>query len=295
VHAEVWAIVLAAGAGRRLAGLTGGIPKQFWRPGGRPSLLDGTLARLAPLFARERTVIIVDQAHRSHMPASTCNRAGTLLFQPCDRGTACGALMALLPVLDAGPDAIVLLTAADHGVRDVERFRQGILRVVRRVREHDEVVLFGASAEDATQDYGWIVPGPRGESGLWHVSRFVEKPKSAEAERLLAQGAAWNTMVMAARASRLQALFHEHLGDLADIFESARHLDEHARRGFLSGVYPTIVPRDLSRDLLTQAQNLLVYKWPRGIGWSDLGTPDRLARWLGDPTAPHPVHHAGAA
>jgi choline kinase len=29
-----WTVVLAAGAGRRLAEVTGGVPKQFWRAAG---------------------------------------------------------------------------------------------------------------------------------------------------------------------------------------------------------------------------------------------------------------------
>jgi mannose-1-phosphate guanylyltransferase len=44
-----WTIVLAAGSGRRLARITGGIPKQFWSPPGGTTLLEQTLRRMAPL------------------------------------------------------------------------------------------------------------------------------------------------------------------------------------------------------------------------------------------------------
>ena len=61
---QTWTVVLAAGSGRRLASLTGGVPKQFWSPDGQPSLLAQTLARLAPLAPPSRIVIVVDQTHR---------------------------------------------------------------------------------------------------------------------------------------------------------------------------------------------------------------------------------------
>jgi choline kinase len=35
---NAWTIILAAGAGRRLSSVTGGVPKQFWRMPGCRSL-----------------------------------------------------------------------------------------------------------------------------------------------------------------------------------------------------------------------------------------------------------------
>lgn len=46
---DLWSVVLAAGQGRRLAAVTRGTPKQFWRADDRPSLLEETFERLAPL------------------------------------------------------------------------------------------------------------------------------------------------------------------------------------------------------------------------------------------------------
>jgi len=281
VAISLWSIVLAAGSGRRLAGLTGGVPKQFWRPDGGASLLDATLARLAPLCGPERTVVVVDLSHRQHVLSLSPSRAGVVLFQPSDRGTATGILLALMPVLDADPDAVVLLTPSDHGVRNDGRFRRGVLEAALRVRRHDDVVLFGAEPTQANADYGWIVPGSRRRlTGLRSVRQFVEKPASSEAERLLASGGVWNTMVVVARASTLRRLFVAHLSELAQVFDTARHMTPPERDDFFNRVYPSLGSWDFSRDVLTPARDLLVYTWPRTIGWSDLGTPERLNGWL---------------
>ena len=39
---QLWTVILAAGAGRRLSAVTGGVPKQFWRGLNGPSLLTQT-------------------------------------------------------------------------------------------------------------------------------------------------------------------------------------------------------------------------------------------------------------
>lgn len=281
VPTGLWSIMLAAGAGRRLAALTGGVPKQFWRPDCGPSLLGTTLARLAPLSPPENTVVIVDKSHRNHVETLSSAAVGTVLFQPTDRGTATGVLMALMPVLEADPNAIVIVTPSDHGVLDDERFRRGVLEGASVAQGGESVVLFGVKPTDANDDYGWIVPECAiGRAGLRPVRTFVEKPPGPVARQLLDSGAVWNTMVVVATAAALRALYAEHLPELAAVFDDALRFSRADREHFLSGAYPALPSWDFSRDLLTPARNLVVYTWPEGIGWSDLGTPDRLRSWL---------------
>lgn len=286
MRSGLWSIVLAAGAGRRLAELTGGVPKQFWRPELGQTLLATTLARLAPLSTPANTVVIVDQSHRHHVESLSPELVGTVLFQPTDRGTATGVLMALMPVLEADPNAIVIVTPSDHGVLDDERFRRGVLEGAGAVQGGDRVALFGVTPTRANEDYGWIVPGRAfANDRLRPVRTFVEKPPADVAEQLLDSGAVWNTMVVVATAAALWTLYAEHLGALVKVFEAARQLPPADRDCFLGRVYPSLQSWDFSRDLLTPARNLVVYTWPEGLGWSDLGTPDRLQSWLNWRTA----------
>src|SRR5207249_6837383 len=67
---RLWALVLAGGDGTRLQALTrliagAPIPKQYCRIVGDRSLLETTLARIAPLVRRERTLAIVNRGHLS--------------------------------------------------------------------------------------------------------------------------------------------------------------------------------------------------------------------------------------
>jgi mannose-1-phosphate guanylyltransferase len=189
-------------------------------------------------------------------------------------------LLALTPVLEHSPEAIVAITPSDHGVVDDAAFRRGVLDAVRQVRGRGDVVLFGVEPVAAHQDYGWIsVDAESTVRGFRAVTSFVEKPASDVAARLLASGAVWNTMVIVAKARAIRDLYQEWLPDLSKVFARAWRQSASERTAFFASVYPTLPSLDFSRDLLGAARGLSAYVWPASMGWSDLGTPDRLAEW----------------
>ncbi|MCC7007416.1 MAG: NTP transferase domain-containing protein [Acidobacteria bacterium] len=278
---QLWTVVLAAGAGKRLAAVTGGVPKQFYRAPCGTSLLGQTLDRLQPLAPPSRTVVIVDASHVDYVVAGEVAGAGTtVVVQPRDRGTAAGVLLALTPVLDTQPDAIVVITPSDHGVLDDATFRRGVAEAARRAQQRNDLVLFGVEAAAPRDDYGWISLGEGSEpGGFVPVSAFVEKPTSEVATRLLARGAVWNTMVIVGRASAIRDLYVELLPDLHGVFDAALRLPPAERGTFLESAYAALPAHDFSRDVLGRARRLSAYIWPAAMGWSDLGTPERLHQW----------------
>ena len=286
MSAEVWTIVLAAGAGRRLAGVTGGTPKQFWKPAGTSlSLLEATLSRMYDVTAPERTVVVVDRVHRAHVEALFgAAPAESIIYQPENRGTAAGVLLPLVSVLERARDAIVVITPCDHAFDDEDEFRTGIARAISHVQRTDaEIVLFGVEPSSIRTDFGWITPDADllfPDEPFQIVDGFVEKPGLAEAFHLFGAGGVWNTMVLVARGSALLDRFKQQLPFLADVLTTAMTLESEARASFLRDWYPELPRQDFSRDLLTTSRPLSLYTWPVDAGWSDLGTPERLDEWL---------------
>ena len=276
-----WTVILAAGQGRRLASLTGGVPKQFWRGQRGSSLLDDTLTRFAPLAPLSRTVVIVDALHRQFVQDHRVSRSpATVIHQPQDRGTAAGVLLALTPILAQEPDALVMITPSDHGVVDDQGFRDGIREAGRHAVQREAAVLLGVQPTAAHQDYGWIVPASSPKSSaLRAVHSFVEKPPADIVSSLWARGAVWNTMVLVARASTIRDLCFGMLPQLREVFETATRLPENDRHTFLNAIYATLPAFDFSRHVLAPAPGLWTYVWPASVGWSDLGTPERLTAW----------------
>jgi mannose-1-phosphate guanylyltransferase len=279
---RLWSVVLAAGTGKRLSDRTGGIPKQFWRPNGGPSLLEETLARLTPICPAERTVIVVGDQQKKHLRSwPAYRRSGRVVFQPAGRGTAAGVLFGLLPVLAADPEAVVVLTPSDHGVRNARVFQTGILEAIAHAQSPGGTVLFGVEPSAPRTDYGWITLRPeRGCTMIQPVASFVEKPDVQTATQLLSEGAIWNTMVIVARVQELLDLCRVHLPDVTAMFEHALTLPREKRHTFIAARYPSLAVADFSRDVVTPARDLFAYTWPAWMGWSDLGTPERLDRWL---------------
>jgi mannose-1-phosphate guanylyltransferase len=285
---QLWTVILAAGAGRRLSALTGGVPKQFWRGLHGTSLLKQTIDRFMPLAPASRTVVIVDAGHLGHVAAAdVAGDFPILVVQPEDRGTAAGVFLALTPVLESTPDAVVVLTPSDHGVRDDAKLRRGVLEAARQVRAGADAVLFGVEPATAQRDYGWISLGGAGTpSGFWSVESFVEKPSAELAARLFGAGAVWNTMVLVARAATVRDLYAELLPSLAGVFADAMRLPASDRDAFLAGAYPTLPKYDFSRDLVARSRRMTAYVWPASLGWTDLGTPERLDEWQRRVTTP---------
>ena len=86
-------------------------------------------------------------------------------------------------------------------------------------------------------------------------------------------------MVVVTRASSLLRLYERHLPHWAHAFATYKRLAVHRRQPFLNEQYAALSSADFSRDVLTPAEGLAVYSWGQTIGWSDLGTPDRLHQW----------------
>lgn len=277
------AIVLAGGSGRRLAALTGGVPKQFCAFGGRRTLLQETLARLAPEAPPDRTTVVVRDVHLELAREQLRGFPGvTILAQPDDCGTAPGLLW---PLVRLDPDATVIVTPSDHGVRDARAYRRGLSAASRAIGGASAVLL-GVEAREPRTDFGWIVPGAETAPGVRRVETFVEKPAPAAASALLARGGLYSTMVVVARACALLALFERARPGLAALMQPLGALPPGARDLHLGRAYALMPPLDFSRDILSPARDLAVVRWPAEVGWTDLGTPERLEEWLA--AAPEP-------
>ncbi|HXZ85225.1 MAG TPA: hypothetical protein VEI82_07025, partial [Myxococcota bacterium] len=112
---------------------------------------------------------------------------------------------------------------------------------------------------------------------------FVEKPPLETAERLLAREGLWSTFVFAARALGLFAAFGETQPELVEAF--CRALPEivelESAAPSLQALYRELAPSDFSRDVMERATSRLCVVPVPPCGWSDLGTPDRIASVLG--------------
>ncbi len=293
---RLWAIVLAGGEGSRLADTTqrlygSRLPKQFLSFGQPRTFVQATLDRLQGLVPPQRTVVVVAACHAELARSQLAAFDGVeIVAQPCNAGTGPGVLLPLLHVLARDARADVALVPSDHDFRVPAKMRQALVTAHRAARVGAKMVLVGARAEHAAPDLGWIVPKstPRPAS-VASIETFVEKPDLAAAERLYERGALWNTMLSVARGQALWRLGRRHLPAQTALFEEyARSLGSSGADDCLRDVYSRMKSADFSRDLVAASKGLRVTAMD-GAGWSDCGTPERLAAVLGEAPASRTV------
>jgi mannose-1-phosphate guanylyltransferase len=298
MHSEhSWALVLAAGEGRRLRELTttasgSVVPKQYCSLFDGPSLLQDALRRAEATAPAEHICTVVAANHRRWWLGDLQGvPAANVIVQPQNRGTGNGILLSLLNIVERDPDARVVLLPSDHYVEDEHELARWLkAAATRSSQESADVVLLGFEPRSADPELGYVVP--RRVIGSRHsgVGAFVEKPPIGRARELVRQGALWNAFIIAGDARALLALYEPRWSDLVVQMRAAVRAQLEGDPRILQTLYDELPDVDFSRHVLeATTRPLRVVAVPQ-CGWSDLGTPERVGEAVlaGAP----PPHHA---
>lgn len=285
---HTWAVVLAAGEGSRLSRLTTdatgtSVPKQFCSLNGGPSLLQEAMTRALTLVPRTRVTTVVAAQHRRWWQgALQAFPARNTIVQPRNRGTANGILLPLLTILQRDPFARIAFLPSDHFVRDEATLTGSLAEAANQLRERpNEIVLLGISPEEADPELGYIVPRREVRAGAAPVERFVEKPEAAVAHALIQAGGVWNSFIFTADGNALLALYRRRFPQVVDDMETALARDGEGGGAALAAQYERLREVDFSRHILQGAERQLRVLAVPPCGWSDLGTPHRVAATIG--------------
>lgn len=282
---EVWAVVLAGGDGSRLRDLTRdargrNVPKQFCSLRGGRTLLEDALDRARSITDTEHILAVVRRDHRSFWESSLGTLpAVNILVQPENRGTASGILLPMLSLFERDPEARVAVLPSDHHVRNESILEGAISAALRESQRAGEVTLLGIIPDTPETEYGWIVPGS-GHTAFRKVDTFVEKPDRALALALLAHGAVWNSFVLVGRVRAFLGLFERRRPELLNAIAGLRTFADPLLARRLEPVYAGLPTTDFSRDVLQGSEDHLNVLLVPPCGWTDLGTPGRIAACL---------------
>jgi mannose-1-phosphate guanylyltransferase len=286
---KIWALVLAGGEGSRLRSLTvtpDGIvvPKQFCSLQGGASLLEQTQWRAEAVTERQRTLTVVAAQHQRWWKEQLRSAAReNIIVQSENRGTSAGLLLPLLHIAQRDPKATVFVLPSDHYVRSETVLARALQQAVRLARiDHQHVYLLGYAPEEIDPELGYIVSADRASFIPAGVQQFVEKPSVEIARRLVEFGALWNAFILAASATVLLKLFAERYPSLVERMTRAVIRDASCPQDApaATALYAELPTLDFSRDVLEGQESLLRVLAVPACGWSDLGTPRRVAETL---------------
>jgi mannose-1-phosphate guanylyltransferase len=253
-------------------------PKQFLTLTGERSLLQMAVDRLDVLAPPERTWVITGAAYvdetRTQLPHLSADR---VVGEPVGRDTAAAVGLGAALIARTDPDAVMIVTPADHVIEPVQEFRRAVHVAAQMAVEHPAaLVTFGIPPTYPATGYGYIHRGPvvanRQGIDVCRVQRFKEKPNADVAEGYVASGEYfWNSGIFVWRAATvLDALrqnepeLHAALDRLADAWATP------GRDEALRTAYPTLKRISIDFAVMEKAREVLVVRAP--YQWDDVGS-----------------------
>lgn len=271
----MYAVVLAGGGGTRLWPLSRPeCPKPFLRLLGDETLIQRTVARLAPLVEPRDVYVIAEERHlpliAEQLPAIPMrNRIG----EPVGRNTAAAVALAA-ELIDRPDDEVMLVLPADAHIADEEGFR-ATLAAAAEVARGGSLVTLGVTPDGPETGYGYVIAKPPAREvagrATFAVDRFVEKPTAERAAEMIATGlASWNAGIFAWSRATIRDRLERHS---PDILAAVRAIVADGTLEAMRAGYPSIRATSIDYAVMEPASlEGAVAVVPMSVGWSDLGS-----------------------
>jgi mannose-1-phosphate guanylyltransferase len=289
------AVVMAGGSGTRFwPASRRARPKQFLPISGGQPMIAETCARLAGLVPLERTLVVTAESQvplvRRALPDLPPEN---VLAEPEPRNTAPAVAWAAEELARRAGDCVHVVLPSDHVIRPTEAFQRGLCAAAEEARAEEVLVVFGVRPGHPATGYGYIEAGAklreRQGAPVLSVTRFVEKPDHARAQRFLDSGRfLWNSGMFVWRTSTIRSALARHAPAIARGFERVAAGESLAR------VYAGLPSAAVDTAVLERADN--VHLLPIDYTWSDVGSWTALCELQqADGNGNWPTLSAGAA
>ena len=289
--------ILCGGAGSRLWPVSREMhPKPFIRLADGQSLLQKAWLRGAVLPETVEVMTVTNRElffkakddYREIAESRKIDLPNGFILEPFGRNTAPAIVAAAITVAEKyGPEALLLVLAADHLIADQEAFAQAVARATT-IAQQGKLVTFGIQPDMPETGYGYIeadmarsIMGNNGSVIGFDVCRFVEKPSLDKAREYLASGNyQWNSGMFCFSAGVLLQEMDQYRPDIlaatrACLSESQGVVDKGGAQIQLDPDGFAHVPDDsIDYALMEKSANVAVVTC--AIGWSDIGSWDVL-------------------
>lgn len=222
-------VVMAGGSGTRFWPVSRKeLPKQFLTLFGEQSLIQQAVHRCSELSTADSTWIVTNSAHAvetgRQLPELSADH---ILIEPCGRNTAPCIAIAAARLLADDPDAIMLVTPADHLITPNEAFISAIQMAMATVEnDPSRLCLLGIVPTRPATGYGYIELGGEltGSDRVFDVVQFREKPDVDTAQKFIDAGNfLWNSGIFVWRADTILKALEQHSPEVVEVLNRFRH------------------------------------------------------------------------
>jgi mannose-1-phosphate guanylyltransferase len=275
-------VILSGGAGTRLWPVSREQhPKPFMQLADGQSLLQKTFLRAAALPGVEQILTVTNRdlvfkTKDEYAQVNPTGKATAYILEPFGRNTAPAlAAAALWAEKHLGPDATLLVLAADHLITKQEEFASAVSQACALAAQ-GKMVTFGIQPTAPETGFGYI------EAEGNTVLRFVEKPTLAKATEFLSSGRyLWNSGIFCFRVDAVLRELSEHAPNVLESVQNCLGASAEIQGGGISQV--EMRPEafeyapDISIDYALMEPSTEVAVVPCDIGWSDIGSWNALS------------------
>ncbi len=270
--------------------MAGGIGSRFWplskisRPkqfldilGTGRTLLQATWDRFCEIFLPENILIVTSSGYRDLVfeQLPELNRAN-VFFEPMRKNTAPCIAYANYKIKLRNPDAVVVVSPADHLILKQNVFVDVIKSSLEVAESENALLTLGIKPNRPETGYGYIQANTGSLSGkpdnLRKVKTFTEKPDIELARVFFESGEFfWNSGIFIWSLSSIMEAFSSFLPDVDSLFAAGMDIyDTSGEEKFITDIYATCKNISVDYGIMEKAED--VYVLISDFGWSDLGT-----------------------
>ena len=264
-------VILCGGAGTRLWPKSrNNLPKQFIDFGGW-TLFQKTLLRIKnPLFDYPIINTNLSYLNLVRKYLSKCGiKKYKIILEPYKKNTA-PAILSCALLGEVSYNQPMIFLPADHLIEKTDQFNRSINLNKKHLNE-DNIFIFGIKPNSPSSQYGYFLTKKISKS-LNKVIKFIEKPNTNKAKKILKKSGYWNSGILFARKDSIINNFKKHQ---FKIFSLCSHSINKSK--FKKNVYylhkksfKKIQEKSFDYAILEKTKNINAIKL--NIPWSDLGS-----------------------
>ena len=257
-------------------------PKQFLEIAETgKSFLRDTYDRFAGIVPQENILVVttdrLGSLVREQIPELD---EKNLLLEPYGRDTAPCIAYASYVLLKRNPDATMVVTPADHIIRDTDAFREDILAAMEYSSCRDVLMTLGLKPTRPDPNYGYIQVSGGRCSGDRHeavkVKTFTEKPDVELAKVFISSGEFfWNSGIFVWRADSIRSEMERCLPEVTRLFAGWENaIGSPVEDMFIEKAYSDCIKISIDYGVMEKTAKAWLY--PARFRWADVGTWESL-------------------
>ena len=279
-----YCIIMAGGIGSRFWPISRArMPKQFldFSILGR-SFLRRTYDRMKAVIPEENILVVSLSRYRGQVLSQLPELPeSNLLLEPYNRNTAPCVAYATYAILQRDPEAVTIVTPADHAIARHEAFNHTLEKALAYAADSNALITLGVIPTRPDPNFGYIQMAGHPEDGRpVKIKTFTEKPDEELAKVFIDTGEfLWNSGIFVWRADAIRAELEKYTPEITRLWKGwQRVVGTEGERAFVERIYPDMPRTSIDYAVMEKTDNAWVY--PADFRWADIGNWESLYEYL---------------